>query len=147
MRNQYLLIVIFLMTSLGFSQPIEVSVTQYTPDQLVKDILINNPCAQVTNVTWSTGTSYGVTDGTGIGYFTNTNPDFDMAAGIILSTGNAELAEGPETSSQGVGNTNWLDDDELTTYMRSEEHTSELQSRPHLVCRLLLEKKKQKIKQ
>src|SRR5690554_7389571 len=26
---------------------------------------------------------------------------------------------------------------------RSEEHTSELQSRPHLVCRLLLEKKKE----
>src|SRR3989442_4741441 len=25
---------------------------------------------------------------------------------------------------------------------RSEEHTSELQSRPHLVCRLLLEKKR-----
>src|SRR5690554_7675083 len=29
---------------------------------------------------------------------------------------------------------------------RSEEHTSELQSRPHLVCRLLLEKKKKKTK-
>src|SRR5690554_4699147 len=29
-------------------------------------------------------------------------------------------------------------------YMRSEEHTSELQSRPHLVCRLLLEKKNRK---
>src|SRR5689334_23871665 len=28
---------------------------------------------------------------------------------------------------------------------RSEEHTSELQSQFHLVCRLLLEKKKQKI--
>src|SRR5439155_27270476 len=28
--------------------------------------------------------------------------------------------------------------------MRSEEHTSELQSRGHLVCRLLLEKKKNK---
>src|SRR3989442_6268317 len=28
---------------------------------------------------------------------------------------------------------------------RSEEHTSELQSRPHLVCRLLLEKKKKRI--
>src|SRR2546422_7752215 len=28
---------------------------------------------------------------------------------------------------------------------RSEEHTSELQSRLHLVCRLLLEKKKQKV--
>src|SRR5690554_7537203 len=29
-----------------------------------------------------------------------------------------------------------------TLSQRSEEHTSELQSRPHLVCRLLLEKKK-----
>src|SRR5690554_7114197 len=29
---------------------------------------------------------------------------------------------------------------------RSEEHTSELQSRPHLVCRLLLEKKKKQQK-
>src|SRR5436305_8069575 len=28
---------------------------------------------------------------------------------------------------------------------RSEEHTSELQSRPHLVCRLLLEKKKKSL--
>src|SRR3989442_5779934 len=29
----------------------------------------------------------------------------------------------------------------LLIEQRSEEHTSELQSRPHLVCRLLLEKK------
>src|SRR5690625_6104146 len=34
----------------------------------------------------------------------------------------------------------WLEDG--TTVRRSEEHTSELQSRGHLVCRLLLEKKK-----
>src|SRR5690554_7350450 len=31
---------------------------------------------------------------------------------------------------------------EVGHHHRSEEHTSELQSRPHLVCRLLLEKKK-----
>ena len=31
------------------------------------------------------------------------------------------------------------------TFIRSEEHTSELQSRLHLVCRLLLEKKKKNI--
>src|SRR5690554_6962563 len=31
--------------------------------------------------------------------------------------------------------------------VRSEEHTSELQSRPHLVCRLLLEKKKKREKE
>src|SRR3989475_13013956 len=33
-------------------------------------------------------------------------------------------------------------DQELPTYERSEEHTSELQSQSNLVCRLLLEKKK-----
>src|SRR3712207_8654203 len=31
--------------------------------------------------------------------------------------------------------------DSLVTLLRSEEHTSELQSRQYLVCRLLLEKK------
>src|SRR2546429_3079993 len=33
---------------------------------------------------------------------------------------------------------------DLAKTVRSEEHTSELQSRLHLVCRLLLEKKKSK---
>src|SRR2546425_6761140 len=34
----------------------------------------------------------------------------------------------------------------VRVYTRSEEHTSELQSLAYLVCRLLLEKKKNKIK-
>src|SRR5438445_13863768 len=34
----------------------------------------------------------------------------------------------------------------LVEHVRSEEHTSELQSRQYLVCRLLLEKKKKKKK-
>src|SRR5207253_4224348 len=34
---------------------------------------------------------------------------------------------------------------EVWQHDRSEEHTSELQSRGHLVCRLLLEKKKKKL--
>src|SRR3712207_8432957 len=39
----------------------------------------------------------------------------------------------------------YWDNDDQTRAWRSEEHTSELQSRQYLVCRLLLEKKKQKI--
>src|SRR5690625_1138721 len=35
-----------------------------------------------------------------------------------------------------------FDEDVFSDFFRSEEHTSELQSRGHLVCRLLLEKKK-----
>src|SRR6266699_1285732 len=44
------------------------------------------------------------------------------------------------TAYFGLLDTGKLKDGE--TVVRSEEHTSELQSRPHLVCRLLLEKKK-----
>src|SRR3989442_8923100 len=39
----------------------------------------------------------------------------------------------------------FLTREEFRRRVRSEEHTSELQSRPHLVCRLLLEKKKNKM--
>src|SRR5690625_5051147 len=39
-----------------------------------------------------------------------------------------------------IGRTQHLDNQDID--VRSEEHTSELQSRGHLVCRLLLEKKK-----
>src|SRR5687768_7836005 len=46
-------------------------------------------------------------------------------------------------TSVNVGLRKTLD---LYANLRSEEHTSELQSRLHLVCRLLLEKKKKKIK-
>src|SRR3712207_7025173 len=35
-----------------------------------------------------------------------------------------------------------LQNNDLDGFLRSEEHTSELQSRQYLVCRLLLEKKK-----
>src|SRR5687768_18266213 len=50
--------------------------------------------------------------------------------------------EGPFLRTGDLG---FLDGQELyITGRRSEEHTSELQSRLHLVCRLLLEKKKKK---
>src|SRR3712207_7731449 len=38
-----------------------------------------------------------------------------------------------------------LGDPAAVEHLRSEEHTSELQSRQYLVCRLLLEKKKQHV--
>src|SRR5687768_17914890 len=47
-------------------------------------------------------------------------------------------------SAQGGGDGAALLHDLHRVHGRSEEHTSELQSRLHLVCRLLLEKKKHK---
>src|SRR5258708_24278090 len=40
----------------------------------------------------------------------------------------------------------WRNRNRISCQLRSEEHTSELQSPDHLVCRLLLEKKKYKLK-
>src|SRR2546429_5174498 len=45
------------------------------------------------------------------------------------------MARGPQSKEKKIGK-------EGSISRRSEEHTSELQSRLHLVCRLLLEKKK-----
>src|SRR5690625_5780777 len=49
-----------------------------------------------------------------------------------------------EAHRQSPENADWLAVDlSNMRSLRSEEHTSELQSRGHLVCRLLLEKKKE----
>src|SRR3712207_8159003 len=45
-------------------------------------------------------------------------------------------------SSEGFTFNVFSDDHQWLPSLRSEEHTSELQSRQYLVCRLLLEKKK-----
>src|SRR2546429_3747288 len=51
----------------------------------------------------------------------------------------------PELSSNPCGEFNRIEGKRNDVVGRSEEHTSELQSRLHLVCRLLLEKKKKVI--
>src|SRR5438034_4805666 len=58
------------------------------------------------------------------------------------SPGASDIISVPGTS-QSASNTIWLPD---VAVIRSEEHTSELQSHSDLVCRLLLEKKKTKYK-
>src|SRR5690606_40610833 len=53
-----------------------------------------------------------------------------------------ELAVGEDVELYAEGQYNVKLDGKLIEGYRSEEHTSELQSRENLVCRLLLEKKK-----
>src|SRR5256885_8834733 len=54
--------------------------------------------------------------------------------------------EGAYTLDHSAGSYVYDTAGRLRVYERSEEHTSELQSPCNLVCRLLLEKKKKKIK-
>src|SRR3989449_6945956 len=62
------------------------------------------------------------------------------AAGRLLKSGGYAFDLAFTSVLKRAIRTLWLALDELDR--RSEEHTSELQSRLHLVCRLLLEKKK-----
>src|SRR3712207_8212085 len=58
----------------------------------------------------------------------------------------APVASGPRSHLSAARKTAsaWRSTTLIAVTPRSEEHTSELQSRQYLVCRLLLEKKKQK---
>src|SRR5690554_7146208 len=58
---------------------------------------------------------------------------FCQAGGIIIRTARKRSTPPASRISSMLS---------MLEILRSEEHTSELQSRPHLVCRLLLEKKK-----
>jgi hypothetical protein len=71
------------------------SISQYTTQQLVTDVLVNNPCVSISNIT-TNQVSGG--NNTGIGYFSNTSPFFPISSGIVLSTGRALSAGGPNTS-------------------------------------------------
>src|ERR1035441_10871957 len=60
---------------------------------------------------------------------------------------NSSMGNQPENIEEPTGSGDPFHVEEISTGIRrSEEHTSELQSLRHLVCRLLLEKKKTNIK-
>ncbi len=104
-----LLAVAFALPTLA--QPIVINPQTYTVPQLVNNVLINSPCAEATNITWKTGNNYNSVNG--IGYFQNTNPNFPMSGGVILSTGNAAAAPGPNATHLNDGSANWPGDADL----------------------------------
>src|SRR5690625_6220442 len=69
--------------------------------------------------------------------FERSGPERIYSSMVLLETWLSWLRQTPEVAASGAQTLGRL-------LGRSEEHTSELQSRGHLVCRLLLEKKKQK---
>jgi hypothetical protein len=91
---------------------ISASSSQYTPQQLVNDVLLNDACQQASTITSSTGTNYGSANG--IGYFEKNNSNFQFDNGVILSSGTATNAAWPVnlwlSSGDDMG---WLGDADL----------------------------------
>src|SRR5690606_40021975 len=68
-------------------------------------------------------------------------PPMNMKSVFVVTHGDALRLGPPEAANYSSGP--WKETVRgLASHPRSEEHTSELQSRENLVCRLLLEKKK-----
>lgn len=109
--KKILLILALASTLVGYTQAISVNTNTYTVPQLVNAVLINSPCVSAQNVTSRTGTNFGSSNG--IGFFQNTNPNFPMQSGVIMSTGNVMNAMGPNTTALSDGSANWPGDTDL----------------------------------
>ncbi|WP_284653340.1 choice-of-anchor L domain-containing protein [Flavobacterium terrisoli] len=91
--------------------PISTDETTYTTLELIEDVFLNSTCASVSNVTSSTGTDFGSTNG--IAYFNQNGSGFPFSEGIVLTTGDAMRAPGPNTEGLGDGTDAWPGDADL----------------------------------
>ena len=85
----------------------DLTIRNYTPTQLVEDIFVKGGgCSAVSNVKLTThgwnGSSWTSDDIRGLGYFTQGSSNFEMASGLVLSTGGLVSIEGPNSSVSGI---------------------------------------------
>jgi gliding motility-associated-like protein len=84
----------------------------YSAQQLVQNVLVSNsPCAGVSNFSVSGDTFSGSQNS--YGYFNSGTSGFPFTEGIVLSTGKATSAVGPNNSLLSQGGTSWLGDSDL----------------------------------
>jgi uncharacterized repeat protein (TIGR01451 family) len=91
--------------------PITTNTSQYTVPELINEVLINSACATASNISWSTGTNYGSTNG--IGYFEKGESEFPFVNGIVLVTGDALNVPGPNLNNNSSGS--WPGDTDLNS--------------------------------
>ena len=110
-RNS-LFFLLFLCTSWAMNaQYIQVDDT-YTAQQLVQNVLVrNSPCAGVSNFSVSGDTFSGSQNS--YGYFNSGTSGFPFTEGIVLSSGKATSAVGPNNSLLSQGLATWLGDSDL----------------------------------
>ena len=93
----------------GQAQYITVDDNQ-SAQELVENVLINSPCANISNITVS---GWAFTSGNSYGYFSAGTSSFPFQDGVIISTGRAGSAIGPNTSLLSEGPATWQGDSDL----------------------------------
>ena len=102
----FLLIIAF---QSGKAQYIQIDDNQ-TAQELIENVLINSSCANVSNITVS---GWAFTNGNSYGYFNRGTSTFPFQDGVIIATGRALSAIGPNSSLLSEGPTNWPGDIDL----------------------------------
>jgi|GEM_PF-2224939 len=119
-----------LLLTLLFASPfvaksqVTVSTSQYTTNELVNSVLLNNGFVPATNITSVTGTNFDSVNG--LGYFQKNDSGFQFGNGIILSTGDAVNANGPAIDpilSSG-SSAAWVGDADINTVINNSGSTA-----------------------
>ncbi|MGQ3233936.1 MAG: choice-of-anchor L domain-containing protein, partial [Flavobacterium sp.] len=92
---------------------VTVTQNQYSIDELVRDVLIDVQCIDISNITWSAGPG-----DMGIGYFQKNNSTFPVKSGVVMHAGNSMMAGGPN-SGMPLSTGNWGGDAQLLAYIQS----------------------------
>ena len=95
--------------------PISTTTTLYSVDELVTDVLIDSECNQAFNVTYSTGSNFGSTNG--IGYFEANGSSWPFENGLIMTSGDVANAAGPESGVLVDGDYSWPGDGDLEAFI------------------------------
>ena len=104
---------IFLLLSFSvLSQNVLVSSTNYTPQELIENVLINSSCIDNLVVTNVVGGNFNSTEKS-YGYFDANGSSFPLQKGIVLSTGRLNNVEGPNDSLSDDDASNWGGDTDL----------------------------------
>ena len=93
----YIQFIFLLLVHSVCSQNVQVSSTNYTPQELIEDILINSTCIENLVVTNVVGGDFGTADKS-YGYFDANGSDFPLENGLVLSTGRLNNVGGPNTT-------------------------------------------------
>lgn len=101
---------IFLWGSLSLTAQTILVDDQVSPNSLVTDFLINNSCAQVRNIQTH---EFEAGEDSPMGSFSANGTNFPFESGVILTTGRAKAAEGPNVSILSHGSSSWMGDLDL----------------------------------
>ena len=108
-KNILFFLLLIIAFQSGKAQYIQIDDNQ-TAQELIENVLINSSCANVSNITVS---GWAFTNGNSYGYFNRGTSIFPFQDGVIIATGRALSAIGPNSSLLSEGPTNWPGDIDL----------------------------------